>query len=67
MDAEWDMYEKVRSTWPRLDRWRERIRSDFRPTAGSELADARVVITRALSEDLRYGPDITTMATVPTL
>lgn len=39
MDAEWDMYEKVRSTWPRLDRWRERIRSDFRPAAGSELAD----------------------------
>jgi nicotinate-nucleotide pyrophosphorylase (carboxylating) len=30
-----------------------------------ELADARVVIQRALDEDLRYGPDITTAATVP--
>lgn len=36
----------------------------MRPT-DSELADARAVISRALSEDLRYGPDITTSATVP--
>jgi nicotinate-nucleotide pyrophosphorylase (carboxylating) len=31
----------------------------------AELSDARAVIVRALDEDLRYGPDITTMATVP--
>jgi len=31
----------------------------------AELADAHDAITRALDEDLRYGPDITTMATVP--
>ncbi|OBB32736.1 nicotinate-nucleotide diphosphorylase (carboxylating) [Mycolicibacterium peregrinum] len=30
----------------------------------SELAEARATITRALEEDLRYGPDITTLATV---
>lgn len=30
-----------------------------------ELAEARVTIGRALDEDLRYGPDITTLATVP--
>ncbi len=30
-----------------------------------EIAEARTVITRALEEDLRYGPDITTLATVP--
>jgi nicotinate-nucleotide pyrophosphorylase (carboxylating) len=30
-----------------------------------ELADARAVIARALAEDLRYGPDVTTTATVP--
>ena len=30
-----------------------------------ELAEARAVITRALDEDLRYGPDVTTLATVP--
>jgi nicotinate-nucleotide pyrophosphorylase (carboxylating) len=29
------------------------------------LAEARATITRALEEDLRYGPDVTTMATVP--
>ncbi|MED5814500.1 carboxylating nicotinate-nucleotide diphosphorylase [Mycolicibacterium sp. 050232] len=29
-----------------------------------ELAEARATITRALEEDLRYGPDITTLATV---
>ncbi|MEZ0366402.1 carboxylating nicotinate-nucleotide diphosphorylase [Mycobacterium sp. pUA109] len=31
----------------------------------TELAEARAVIARALDEDLRYGPDITTLATVP--
>ena len=30
-----------------------------------ELAEARATIGRALDEDLRYGPDITTLATVP--
>ena len=30
-----------------------------------EVAEARVVIRRALDEDLRYGPDVTTEATVP--
>jgi nicotinate-nucleotide pyrophosphorylase (carboxylating) len=30
-----------------------------------ELADARTVIVCALEEDLRYGPDVTTLATVP--
>lgn len=30
-----------------------------------ELAEARAVIARALDEDLRYGPDVTTLATVP--
>ncbi|MCV7366849.1 nicotinate-nucleotide diphosphorylase (carboxylating) [Mycolicibacterium duvalii] len=30
----------------------------------AERADARAVITRALDEDLRYGPDVTTLATV---
>ncbi|MCV7201605.1 nicotinate-nucleotide diphosphorylase (carboxylating) [Mycolicibacterium peregrinum] len=30
----------------------------------TELAEARATITRALEEDLRYGPDITTRATV---
>jgi nicotinate-nucleotide pyrophosphorylase (carboxylating) len=30
-----------------------------------ELAEARATIARALEEDLRYGPDITTAATVP--
>jgi nicotinate-nucleotide pyrophosphorylase (carboxylating) len=29
------------------------------------LAEARATITRALDEDLRYGPDVTTHATVP--
>lgn len=29
------------------------------------LAEARAVIARGLDEDLRYGPDITTVATVP--
>ncbi|MBX7432867.1 carboxylating nicotinate-nucleotide diphosphorylase [Mycobacterium sp. Y57] len=31
----------------------------------TELAEARAVISRALDEDLRYGPDVTTLATVP--
>jgi nicotinate-nucleotide pyrophosphorylase (carboxylating) len=30
-----------------------------------ELMEARRVIARALEEDLRYGPDVTTLATVP--
>jgi nicotinate-nucleotide pyrophosphorylase (carboxylating) len=30
-----------------------------------ELAEARAIIARALDEDLRYGPDVTTLATVP--
>ncbi|WP_231992213.1 carboxylating nicotinate-nucleotide diphosphorylase [Mycobacterium sp. ACS4331] len=30
----------------------------------AELADARQVIARGLDEDLRYGPDVTTLATV---
>ncbi|OBJ36670.1 nicotinate-nucleotide diphosphorylase (carboxylating) [Mycolicibacterium mucogenicum] len=30
----------------------------------AELADARAIIDRALDEDLRYGPDITSVATV---
>jgi nicotinate-nucleotide pyrophosphorylase (carboxylating) len=30
-----------------------------------ELAEARVTIRGALDEDLRYGPDVTTLATVP--
>lgn len=30
-----------------------------------ELVEARAVIARALDEDLRYGPDVTTLATVP--
>lgn len=34
------------------------------PTA-DELAEARNVIQRGLEEDLRYGPDVTTLATVP--
>lgn len=31
----------------------------------SELDEARAVIARGLDEDLRYGPDVTTQATVP--
>jgi nicotinate-nucleotide pyrophosphorylase (carboxylating) len=30
-----------------------------------ELVEARATISRALDEDLRYGPDVTTLATVP--
>jgi nicotinate-nucleotide pyrophosphorylase (carboxylating) len=33
--------------------------------SADELTEARTVITRALEEDLRYGPDVTTLATVP--
>lgn len=33
--------------------------------SAAELVEARAVIARALDEDLRYGPDITTLATVP--
>lgn len=33
------------------------------PTAEEE-ADARAIISRALDEDLRFGPDVTTLATV---
>ncbi|KMO77955.1 MAG: carboxylating nicotinate-nucleotide diphosphorylase [Mycolicibacterium rufum] len=32
--------------------------------SADELTDARVLIGRALEEDLRYGPDVTTLATV---
>jgi nicotinate-nucleotide pyrophosphorylase (carboxylating) len=35
-----------------------------KPSA-DELDEARAVIARALDEDLRYGPDVTTAATVP--
>jgi nicotinate-nucleotide pyrophosphorylase (carboxylating) len=31
----------------------------------AELAEAGAVISRGLDEDLRYGPDVTTLATVP--
>lgn len=31
----------------------------------AELAEARLVVARALHEDLRYGPDVTTAAIVP--
>jgi nicotinate-nucleotide pyrophosphorylase (carboxylating) len=33
--------------------------------SADELTEARRVIARALDEDLRYGPDVTTLATVP--
>lgn len=33
--------------------------------SADELAEARAVIARGLDEDLRYGPDVTTAATVP--
>ncbi len=35
------------------------------PLLECELAEARATIRRALDEDLRYGPDVTTSATVP--
>lgn len=31
----------------------------------TEIAEARAVVARGLEEDLRYGPDVTTQATVP--
>ncbi|BBZ08078.1 nicotinate-nucleotide pyrophosphorylase [Mycolicibacterium doricum] len=31
----------------------------------AEIAEAHAVVSRALEEDLRYGPDVTTQATVP--
>jgi nicotinate-nucleotide pyrophosphorylase (carboxylating) len=33
--------------------------------SADELTEARRVIARALEEDLRYGPDVTTLSTVP--
>jgi len=33
--------------------------------SGEALAEARATIARALDEDLRFGPDVTTLATVP--
>lgn len=36
----------------------------MKPSA-DELDEARAVIARGLDEDLRYGPDVTTVATVP--
>ncbi len=33
--------------------------------SAEELAEARTIAARALEEDLRFGPDITTLATVP--
>lgn len=36
----------------------------MKPSA-EELGEARAVIARGLDEDLRYGPDVTTAATVP--
>ncbi|HTI77854.1 MAG TPA: nicotinate-nucleotide diphosphorylase (carboxylating), partial [Mycobacterium sp.] len=33
--------------------------------SAEELTEARRVIARALEEDLRYGPDVTTLTTVP--
>lgn len=35
------------------------------PLSQTELDEARLIIARALDEDLRYGPDVTTTATVP--
>jgi len=35
------------------------------PLSESELVEARATIKRALDEDLRYGPDVTTAAIVP--
>jgi nicotinate-nucleotide pyrophosphorylase (carboxylating) len=40
-------------------------RSGAMDLAESELADARLTIRRGLDEDLRYGRDVTTLATVP--
>lgn len=35
------------------------------PLSQTDLDEARLIIARALDEDLRYGPDVTTAATVP--
>jgi len=35
------------------------------PLSAAELTEVRQIIARALDEDLRYGPDVTTTATVP--
>jgi nicotinate-nucleotide pyrophosphorylase (carboxylating) len=43
----------------------ERSDAEERRMGPAELTEARQVIARALDEDLRYGPDITTSATVP--
>jgi nicotinate-nucleotide pyrophosphorylase (carboxylating) len=43
----------------------ERSDEEERRMGQTELTEARLVIARALDEDLRYGPDITTSATVP--
>jgi nicotinate-nucleotide pyrophosphorylase (carboxylating) len=43
----------------------EAMRRNGAMLSDSELSDARATIARALDEDLRYGPDITTAATVP--
>jgi nicotinate-nucleotide pyrophosphorylase (carboxylating) len=40
-------------------------RSRAMDLAETELADARLTIRRGLDEDLRYGRDVTTLATVP--
>jgi nicotinate-nucleotide pyrophosphorylase (carboxylating) len=40
-------------------------RSGAMDLAETELADARLTIRRGLDEDLRYGRDVTTLATVP--
>ncbi|MBS1693223.1 MAG: carboxylating nicotinate-nucleotide diphosphorylase [Actinobacteria bacterium] len=37
----------------------------LRTMSDTELAEARALVERALDEDLRYGPDVTTLATVP--
>jgi nicotinate-nucleotide pyrophosphorylase (carboxylating) len=39
--------------------------TEFPLAAGLEPADVRRLVDTALAEDLRYGPDATTMATVP--
>jgi nicotinate-nucleotide pyrophosphorylase (carboxylating) len=37
----------------------------LRQLSDLELAEARATVARGLDEDLRYGPDVTTLATVP--
>jgi nicotinate-nucleotide pyrophosphorylase (carboxylating) len=43
----------------------EAMRRSGAMLSNSELSEARALIARALDEDLRFGPDITTAATVP--